>query len=852
MTSLITPFTQQLGFMPDAFQLEAMNHLADGHSVVVCSPTGSGKTLVAEYAVYHAVQTGRRIFYTTPLKALSNQKFHDFKQQFGEHNVGLLTGDQSINRDAPILVMTTEIFRNMLYTVRQKYGNELRSGEMANVQYVVLDECHYMNDAQRGTVWEESLIYCPDHLQVIALSATVANAEELTRWMHHIHPETHLVHSDFRPVPLRFFYDDRTKLMPLFEQDGQLNQRLKTLKKGDRYKKNKRDNDPAAMIERLAERNMLPAIVFTFSRAGCDKGAKLCSRLNLVNTSEQLRIEALIKQTLAQMPMLENHPQLSYLRKGFAAHHAGLLPGLKSLVEQLFQQGLIKAVFATETLAAGINMPARTTVIGSLSKRTDEGHRMLHASEFLQMAGRAGRRGMDEIGYVVIAGSPYDSPNDAAKLASSPADALNSQFTPNYGMVLNLLQQGSLDDAQELVMRSFGQFTWRRRMAPLEKELAEHQEHYAQFEDILKRHNLNEHQLVEMFILREKINNHFRQLRTLKNQMKRYGKAKDLIEEVKATQQAIDKLKREMSKFPVEVDHFVSKHKRLDEKVRQSRKEIQRIKRQLEKQDDLYWQQFLNIYLFLKHLGYIDEFDQPTETGKRAGNLRAENIVYINELIESGILYALTPGELAAAACSLTFDSNRDNIECDAQPTNGFKACIKHLFNTAKHFHKEQRQFRIDIPVLFNPSMAGIAQAWAEGEDWQWLTHQTNQGEGDLVRILRRTSDILRQFAHLEGLPEQFTSAARDAYRGIDRAPIKELDWEASETPVQNEDSPSAVSEEDLLAESEQNEDNPSAVSEDERDKPQELNDEEIINDTDVVETVLEDGDFKREEDNAS
>lgn len=779
MTSLISSFTQQLGFTPDSFQLDAMNHLADGHSVVVCSPTGSGKTLVAEYAVYHAIQTGRRIFYTTPLKALSNQKFHDFKQQFGEANVGLLTGDQSTNRDAPILVMTTEIFRNMLYTVRQE-----RSGELSNVQYVVLDECHYMNDAQRGTVWEESLIYCPEHLQVIALSATVENAEELTRWMHHIHPETHLIKSDFRPVPLRFFYDDRTRLMPLLEQNGTVNQRLKTLKKGDRYKKNKRGNDPSGMVERLAERNMLPAIIFTFSRAGCDKGAKLCSGLNLVSMNEQLRIEALIRQTLEQTPMLANHPLLKYIRKGFAAHHAGLLPGLKALVEQLFQQGLIKAVFATETLAAGINMPARTTVIGSLSKRTDEGHRMLHASEFLQMAGRAGRRGMDDIGYVVIAGSPYDTPSDAAKLASSPADPLNSQFTPNYGMVLNLLQQGSLDDAQELVMRSFGQFTWRRRMAPLEQELANEQNNYAKYENILTKYGLNEHQLVEMFILREKINNHYRQLRILKNQMKRYGKAKDLLDETRVTQQGIDKLKREMSKFPVEVDQFVSKHKRLDEKVRNSRKQIQRIKRQLNKQDDLYWQQFLNIYLFLKHLGYIDEHDQPTSVGKRAGNLRAENVVYINELIESGMLFALTPGELAAAACSLTFDSNRDNIECDIQPTDGFRACIKHLYGTAKHFHKEQRQFRIDIPVLFNPAMAGIAQAWAEGEDWQWLTHRTNQGEGDLVRILRRTSDILRQFAHLEGLPEPFTRAAREAYRGIDRTPIKEPEWSAAEVSL--------------------------------------------------------------------
>lgn len=776
-------FIEQLTFQPDAFQIEAMNHLAEGHSVVVCSPTGSGKTLVAEYAVYQAVNTGRRIFYTTPLKALSNQKFRDFQATLGEENVGLLTGDQSINREAPVLVMTTEIFRNMLYTVRKE-----KSGEMTNVQYVVLDECHYMNDAQRGTVWEESLIYCPPHLQVIALSATVANAEELTRWMHHIHPETHLVASDFRPVPLRFFYDDRSHLNPLLERDGKVNKQLKTLKKGDKFKKNKRGNDPASMIERLAQKNMLPAIVFTFSRAGCDKGAKQCSRLNLLTLNESLQIELAIKQFAEQQPMLANHPQLSVIRKGFASHHAGLLPGLKGLVEQLFQQGFIKAVFATETLAAGINMPARATVIGSLSKRTDEGHRPLKASEFLQMAGRAGRRGMDEIGYVVIAGSPYDTPMDGAKLARSDADALNSQFTPNYGMVLNLLQQGTLEEAQELVMRSFGQFTWRRRMAPLEAQLRFQEKNRAHYLDILKKNNLNEHQLTEIFSLREKINSHYRQHRTIKQQMKRYGKANDLVEELKAVQQAIDKLKHELTKFPADVDALISKHKHLDEKISTNRRHIERLNRMLAEQDDLYWQEFLNIYLLLKEIGYVDESNKPTATGERASHLRAENVVYINELIESGILNTLTPGELAAAACSLSFDSNRDNIRCDVQATEGFQACVPHLQQAAKQFYRQQRHFKIYIPVLFNPTMAGIAQAWAEGESWPWLIEKTSQGEGDLVRILRRTSDILRQWAHLEGLPSSFTRAAKDAYKGIDREPIKESNWMLEDVVIEPEE----------------------------------------------------------------
>ena len=415
-------------FELDDFQKEAIEHIKNGKSVVVCAPTGAGKTCIAQSAIHLALENNTRIFYTTPLKALSNQKYFDFSRQYGEENVGLLTGDTTINRDAQIVVMTTEVFRNMLYGTT--FGTI--KDNLKDVKYVVLDEVHYMNDEQRGTVWEESIIYCPTNIQIIALSATVQNSKQLTNWINTVHSGTEHVFTDFRPVPLRFYYYDSSKpdtVLPLLTPDGKLNKKIKPESKYKYFNKKTSVKNPVASITlALKEKNMLPAIYFTFSRKKCDENAQKCANLELLTKDEAIKVASLVDEYIKENPYLENNPQIELIKKGVASHHAGLLPGWKLLVERLFQQGLIKMVFATETLAAGINMPARTTVISSISKRTDEGHRMLSANEFLQMSGRAGRRGMDEIGYVVIVGTPFQTPQDVATLATSDANPLESKF----------------------------------------------------------------------------------------------------------------------------------------------------------------------------------------------------------------------------------------------------------------------------------------------------------------------------------------------------------------------------------------------------------------------------------------
>ncbi len=497
----------------DEFQYQAIAALDANRSVVVCAPTGSGKTLIGEYAIYRALSRGRRVFYTTPLKALSNQKLRDFRNRFGNNMVGLLTGDVSVNREAPILVMTTEIFRNMLYgTPIGEVGTSL-----VGVETVVLDECHYMNDRQRGTVWEESIIYCPPDIQLVALSATVANSQQLTDWIGRVHGSTELIYSDFRPVPLRFHFCNPKGLFPLLDSSKvKVNPRLVSGKK--KQEKGKRQEGPSLgyVLSQMWQRDMLPAIYFIFSRRGCDQAVADLGPVTLVNPQEAAQLKQLIDNFLVRNPEAGRAGQVEPLYRGIAAHHAGILPAWKGLVEELFQMGLVKVVFATETLAAGINMPARTTVISTLSKRTDRGHRLLTASEFLQMAGRAGRRGMDELGHVVTLQTPFEGVKEAGYLATATADPLVSQFTPSYGMVLNLLQTHTLLEARNLVERSFGQYLATLYLKPEEEAIASLKAELAQIERDLG--HIDPQHLANYEKLNERLKEERRLLKTLESQ----------------------------------------------------------------------------------------------------------------------------------------------------------------------------------------------------------------------------------------------------------------------------------------------------------------------------------------------
>ena len=613
-------------FELDDFQKDACRCITDGKSVVVCAPTGAGKTVIAQHAIHCALEQGKKVFYTTPLKALSNQKYNDFSEKYGIDKVGLLTGDTSINRGAQIVVMTTEVFRNMLYGTN--FGSV--TDNLKDVKYVILDEVHYMNDEQRGTVWEESIIYCPTNVQIVALSATVANADKLTEWINTVHSRTELINTDFRPVPLRFYYFDSSQpntLLPLLTPNGTLNKKIKPEKKEfKRGKAVQKRNTVKDVVRNLHEKNMLPAIYFTFSRKKCDEQMEKCASLCLVTPKEQEEIRQIIDDYIAENPYLYKNKHIEYLMLGVASHHAGLLPGWKVLVEKLFQKGLIKVVFATETLAAGINMPARSTVISSISKRTDNGHRTLTPSEFLQMSGRAGRRGMDEIGYVVIVGTPFQTPEEVAELVLSDANPLESKFSPSYSMVLNLLQRFTLDEAKELVLKSFGYFSSNSRIEPLLAVKDEYECKIDECNSFVCYCKKTNDDLLEYNKIREIYVQNRRIFKTIQKQEKK--KNRPLNEEAAEFGRQTKAMLQKMHSYECDTCKLFKKHmKILDVLARYSAKE-KALEKEIEKQKDIFWNKFLSHRAVLMDYGYIKD-DYPTERGITISQIRSENELFL-------------------------------------------------------------------------------------------------------------------------------------------------------------------------------------------------------------------------------
>lgn len=753
-------------FELDEFQKQACDFITDGKSVVVCAPTGAGKTVIAQHAIHLALENGTRIFYTTPLKALSNQKYYDFSEKYGHDKVGLLTGDSSINRTAQVVVMTTEVFRNMLYGTN--FGAV--ADNLKDVRYVVLDEVHYMNDEQRGTVWEESIIYCPTNVQLIALSATVANADELTAWINTVHSETMLVDTDFRPVPLKFFYFDSSqpdKILPLLTPAGKLNKKIKPEKKiwGPRRKKQK--SYVKEIVSNLAEQDMLPAIYFTFSRKKCDEQMVKCADLELVTKSEQSLIKQFIDEYIAENPHLYNNRHIEYLLQGVASHHAGLLPAWKNLVEKLFQKGLIKVVFATETLAAGINMPARSTVISSTSKRTDSGHRMLTANEFLQMSGRAGRRGMDEVGFVTIVGTMFQSPEEVAELVLSSANPLESRFSPSYSMVLNLLQRFSLDEAKELILKSFGYFSSGTRLKPLlalqgsyETELKSREFicPFKRSDEDLNKYDKLRHLYVQNRHTYKKICKQERSKnRPLSSEAVEFGKkTKDMLNEMHSYQCDNCKQYRKHTKNIEVIERInVKKHK---------------LEKEIERQRDIFWNKFLAHRSVLKDFGYIVD-DYPTEKGIITAQIHSENELFVAEIINSHVLEHLTPSQLAGVICAITTEDLRIDI-----PYIPFSEPVRKTLNLIRNIRrkveKNQNEYFVDAPCYINPYFTSLIELWVEGSDWETITEQIDMGEGDIVRAFKRVVDVLRQFTTIANIPEVLVFTAREAIDKIQREPV--------------------------------------------------------------------------------
>jgi superfamily II RNA helicase len=754
-------------FELDDFQKEACEIIDNGQSVVVCAPTGAGKTVIAQHAIHRAIEQDCRIFYTTPLKALSNQKFYDFGEKYGYDKVGLLTGDTSINRNAQIVIMTTEVFRNMLYGTN--FGAV--ADNLKNVRYVVLDEVHYMNDEQRGTVWEESIIYCPTNIQIIALSATVANGNELTDWINTVHSKTCLVNTDFRPVPLRFYYFDSSqpfKLLPLLTPDGKLNKKIKPEKPQWAKGRDKRKKSYVKqIISNLADNDMLPAIYFTFSRKKCDEQMEKCAGLGLNTKAEQIQIKEFIEEFIADNPHLYGNKHIDYLIQGVASHHAGLLPAWKNLVEKLFQKGLIKVVFATETLAAGINMPARSTVISATSKRTDTGHRMLTANEFLQMSGRAGRRGMDEVGYVTIVGTSFQSPDEVAELVLSGSNPLESRFSPSYSMVLNLLQRFNLEESKELILKSFGYYSSDFRLKPILSQLEDYNNELKEREFICPS-KLTDEDMKKYDKLRFiYVQNRQTYKKILKQEKsKRRPLSPEIIEFGNQNKKDLAKLQS----MPCDVCKYYKKHSKNNEVIERILAKKKRLEKEIEKQKDIYWNKFLAHRAILEEYKYLQN-DYPTDRGKTTSQIRSENELFLAEIIFSGILENLTPAQLAGVICAITTEDLRIEI-----PYIPFSEPVRKTLNLIRNIKKKmlklQSKYDIETPMYINPYFSSMIELWVEGAEWETVTEQIDMGEGDIVRAFKRVVDVLRQLTVIDNIPETLVFTAREAIEKIQRAPV--------------------------------------------------------------------------------
>jgi ATP-dependent RNA helicase HelY len=517
----LAAFRAMYDFELDPFQIEACQALESGKGVLVAAPTGSGKTIVGEFAVHLALAEGRKCFYTTPIKALSNQKYTDLVKRYGADKVGLLTGDNSVNGDAPVVVMTTEVLRNMLYA-----GSQALDG----LGYAVMDEVHYLSDRFRGAVWEEVIIHLPQSVTLVSLSATVSNAEEFGDWLDTVRGDTEVIVSEHRPVPLwqhvlagRRMYDlyqekasgavgtgsprtrrevspDLVRLARMENQRPLAGRRNGRGREADRERERRQRSriwtpSRVEVIERLDAEGLLPAITFIFSRAACESAVQQClyAGLRLNNDENRARVRAIVEDRTRPIPEEDLHvlgyfQWLEGLERGIAAHHAGMLPTFKEVVEELFVNGLVKAVFATETLALGINMPARSVVLEKLVKWNGQSHADITPGEYTQLTGRAGRRGIDVEGHAVVLWQRGFDPAALAGLAGTRTYPLRSSFKPSYNMAVNLVGQFGRHHSRELLETSFAQFQADRSVVGISKQVQRNEEGMAGYRKAMTCH----------------------------------------------------------------------------------------------------------------------------------------------------------------------------------------------------------------------------------------------------------------------------------------------------------------------------------------------------------------------------
>jgi len=741
-------FAQTFPFELDPFQIDACHALENGKGVLVAAPTGAGKTIIGEFAVDLVINAGGKCFYTTPIKALSNQKFTELCAKYGDSKIGLLTGDTSINSEAQIVIMTTEVLRNMIYS---------NSKTIDELKYVVMDEVHYLADKFRGAVWEEILIHLSDAVQIISLSATVSNAEEFGEWLQTVRGETEIIVSEIRPVPLYQHVLFGNRLLDLFGENQKLNPELTRLER-DSYRQvrgNWRDKPKgpkplmrSEVIEKLDREGLLPAITFIFSRNNCDAAVRQClaAGIKLTNTDERKIIRSVISKNMKNLAeedlvVLGYYEWADALERGIAAHHAGLLPAFKVTVEELFQQGLVKAVFATETLALGINMPARTVVLEKLSKWNGEGHVAISPGEYTQLTGRAGRRGIDIEGNAVILWNNDLDSTSVGGLASTRTYPLKSSFKPTYNMSINLISQFGSSRARTSLESSLAQFQADKAVVGLAKQIRKNE---IARDDLFAQSKCDQGDFVEYSSMRAGI-------KKLETDSKRSKRKRHEIEE------EIGSIRKRMKNHACHGCPDRENHSRIAERAQRLQREIDGLQERINSRTNVIAKRFDRIKVILDKFGYINN-DAIAQSGKMLAKIYGETDLLIAESIQAGVFNQLSATDLVAVISSCIYESrNEEGAKVPRGEVQNALAVISKIYGK---IHEAESDLNLEPMRAPDFGFCWASHKWASGHSLTSILKGSDLTVGDFVRSMKQIIDLLRQLR----------SAAPDLQVVIDQA----------------------------------------------------------------------------------
>ena len=726
-------FAESFPFELDPFQIEACHALESGKGVLVAAPTGAGKTIVGEFAVDLVINSGGKCFYTTPIKALSNQKFQELSSKYGESKIGLLTGDTSINSEAQIVIMTTEVLRNMIYS---------NSSTIADLKYVVMDEVHYLADKFRGAVWEEILIHLSEAVQVISLSATVSNAEEFGEWLQTVRGDTEVIVSEIRPVPLYQHVLFGNRLLDLFGDNQKLNPELTRLER-DTYRQvkgNWRDKPKgpkplmrSEIVEKLDREGLLPAITFIFSRNNCDAAVRQClaAGIRLTNSEERKEIRAAIARNMKNLAeddlvVLGYYEWADALERGIAAHHAGLLPAFKVTVEELFQRGFVKAVFATETLALGINMPARTVVLEKLSKWNGEGHVAISPGEYTQLTGRAGRRGIDIEGNAVILWNNDLDSTSVGGLASTRTYPLKSSFKPTYNMSINLISQFGSSRARTSLESSLAQFQADKAVVGLAKQIRKNE---VARDDLYKQVECHLGNFMEYASMRGEI-------KKLETDGRRSKRKRHEIEE------EIGNIRKRLKQHPSHACPDRENHSRVTERAQRLQREIDGLSERIDSRTNVIAKRFDRIKVILDKFGYIDN-DAITASGKLLAKIYGETDLLISESIQAGVFSALSPSDLVAVISACIYESRND--EAAKVPRGDVQTALAQVSKIYAKIHDAESDMNLEPMRAPDFGFCWASHKWASGHSLTSILKGSELTVGDFVRAMKQIIDLLRQ-----------------------------------------------------------------------------------------------------------